>query len=231
MRHARRDEPSAAERPLAERLARGELEPLPREFYARPTLAVARDLLGCFLVHDSARGTAGGIIVEVEAYCGPRDRGAHSFGGRRTARNQTMYGPPGHAYVYFTYGMHFCLNAVTRPEGVPQAVLIRAIEPLVGLGAMRRRRRAGASVADTGLARGPGNLCRALGIDRRFDGADLMSSRLRIHRGRSYAPREILRTPRVGIDYAGDDALRPWRFLVRGHPSVSGLRDRRYRIR
>ena len=196
--------------------------PLPRDFYDRPTLRVARDLLGCVLVHDAPEGRTAGRIVEVEAYRGPRDRGAHTFGGRRTARNEVMWGPPGHAYVYFTYGMHFCMNAVTRPGGVPEAVLLRALEPLDGLDRMRQRRGAARRVSDAHLARGPANLCRAMGVDRSHDGADLVLSPLRIVPDRSFAAREIARTARIGIDYAGEWAAKPWRFVVRGHPCVSG---------
>ncbi|MGH7857684.1 MAG: DNA-3-methyladenine glycosylase [Candidatus Binatia bacterium] len=198
--------------------------PLPRRFYERATLRVARDLLGCVLVHRSPEGETAGTIVEVEGYCGPRDRGAHSFDGRRTARNEVMYGPPGHAYVYFTYGMHFCLNAVTRPEGIPQAVLIRALAPLRGVELMRERRGLTRSVPDSHLARGPGNVCRAMGIDRGRNGADLTAFPLLIVPGKPVAERRVARTPRIGIDYAADYAAKPWRFLVVGHPAVSGRR-------
>lgn len=203
-------------------------EPLPREFFARGTLAVARELLGCVLAHETAEGRAAGRIVEVEAYCGIRDRGAHSFGGRRTARNEVMYGPPGFAYVYFTYGMHFCVNAVTREAGIAQAVLIRALAPLEGEALMRRRRGVDGAVPpipDTRLCRGPGNLCRALAIERAQNGADLTRSGLRIEAGEPIPRSHIRRSPRIGIAYAGPDALRPWRFYVEDEPSVSGPRS------
>jgi DNA-3-methyladenine glycosylase len=189
---------------------------------------VARDLLGAVLVHRKAGDEpTAGVIVEVEAYCGVRDLAAHSAGGRRTARNEVMYGPAGHAYVYFTYGMHHCLNVVTRGEGVAQAVLIRAVAPLDGIATMRRRRGLDASVSAAGLARGPGNLCRAFAIDRTLNGADLTDSALTIHPGRAFPARDVERTARIGIDYAGAYVAKPWRFLVNGHPAVSGPRGRR----
>jgi DNA-3-methyladenine glycosylase len=197
--------------------------PLPRDFYLRPTLRVARDLLGCLLVHDGGEGATAGIIVEVEAYCGTRDRGCHTYGGRRTPRNEVMWGPGGHAYIYFTYGMHFCLNAVTREAGRPEAVLVRALEPVFGIDGMRRRR---VGVDDRRLASGPGNVCRAMGIDRAANGFDLVSSSLRIVPGEPPAASRISRSARIGIAYAGEYAGRPWRFFVTGHPSVSGRSPR-----
>jgi DNA-3-methyladenine glycosylase len=186
---------------------------------------VARDLLGCLLVHRFPQGdVAAGIIVEVEAYCGPRDLACHSAGGRRTARSEVMFGPPGYAYVYFTYGMHHCFNVVTRRAGVAEAVLIRAARPVEGISRMRALRGVGASVADFRLARGPGNLCRAFAIDRSLNGADLVDSPLTLHRLERFAGSEIRRTPRIGIDYAGAYVSKPWRFYIRGEPAVSGPR-------
>ncbi|GIW41706.1 MAG: putative 3-methyladenine DNA glycosylase [Candidatus Binatia bacterium] len=195
--------------------------PLDREFFRRDALVVARDLLGTLLVHESPEGTAAGYVVETEAYRGPRDRAAHSFGGRRTARNEVMYGPPGHAYVYFVYGMHYCFNVVVADVGVPHAVLVRALLPVRGLDLMRERR--GRSVEDRRLCQGPANLCRALGIDRRHNGADLLDGPLRIEPGLEVPDRAVGRAARVGVSYAGADARRPWRFYVRGEPSVSAL--------
>jgi len=185
---------------------------------------VARDLLGCLLVHRAGPEPAAGIIVEVEAYCGPRDLASHVAGGRRTARNEAMYGAPGHAYVYFTYGMHHCLNVVTRGVGIAEAVLIRAVVPTAGLATMRARRGLSEEAPPSRLARGPGNLCRAFGIDRALNGADLTGSALTIRPARSFTASEVRRTARIGIDYAGPYVERPWRLSVRGEPAVSGRR-------
>ncbi len=197
--------------------------PLGRSFYLRPTLAVARALLGQVLVHDGQDGQTAGRIVEVEAYRGPRDRAAHSWGGRRTPRTETMYGPPGHAYVYFIYGMHHCMNVVTQPPERPEAVLIRALEPLAGVDLMRARRGLAGAPAWR-LCRGPGALCRALGITRAHDRVDLTAGPLRILEGAAVPPRLVARTPRIGVAYAGRDALRAWRFVMRGSLAVSGRR-------
>jgi DNA-3-methyladenine glycosylase len=199
--------------------------PLRREFYSVDSLRLARALLGKVLVHDSAGGVTAGRIVEVEAYRGPEDRAAHSSGGRRTPRNESMWGPAGHAYVYFVYGMHWCLNVVAARAGLPQAVLLRAIEPLAGLGLMRARR--GPRAPDDGLARGPANLCKAMGIDRRHDGADLVGGRLTVLDAEPLRAAQVVRTPRIGVGYAGADAMRPWRFFVRGSASVSAPRGGR----
>jgi DNA-3-methyladenine glycosylase len=191
---------------------------------------VARDLLGAILVRRSAADeTTTGMIVEVEAYCGAKDLAAHSARGRRTARNEVMYGPGGHAYVYFIYGMYHCLNVVTRGEGVAEAILIRAAAPLGGVAAMRARRGADERVPADRLARGPGNLCRAFAIDRSDNGLDLTDSALTIHEGRPIAARDVARTPRIGIDYAGAWISKPWRFIVADHPAVSGPRLARAR--
>lgn len=198
---------------------------LPRAFYRQPTLAVARALLGKTLVHDTPDGRVAGCIVEVEAYRGPRDRAAHSAGGRRTPRNEVMYGPPGHAYVYFIYGMHHCVNVVCQAVGVPEAVLLRALEPLEGESLMRRRRGVDDAPAWR-LCRGPGALCQAMGIARGENGADLLRSKLRILDAPHVPGRLVARTPRIGVAYAGADAARPWRYVVRGSPAVSGRRVR-----
>lgn len=196
---------------------------LPRAFYVQPTLVVGRRLLGKILLHDAPGGLTAGRIVEVEAYRGPRDRAAHTFGGRRTPRNETMWGPPGHAYVYYIYGMHHCVNVVTQAAGVPEAVLIRALEPVAGIDLMRLRR-ARTTGPDWHLCRGPGALCRALEIDRNQDGSDLTAGPLRILDAPAIPARAIVRTPRIGVDYAGSDAARPWRFALRGVRAVSGPR-------
>jgi DNA-3-methyladenine glycosylase len=196
---------------------------LPRAFYVQPTLTVARRLLGKVLLHETPQGVTAGRIVEVEAYRGVSDRAAHTYGGRRTARTETMWGPPGHAYVYFVYGMHHCVNVVTRAVGTPEAVLIRALEPIVGEPLMRIRRGLDHGPA-WALCRGPGSLCRALAITRAHDGSDLLAGGLRILDAPALPPRAITRTPRVGIAYAGPDAAHAWRFVLRGNQAVSAPR-------
>jgi DNA-3-methyladenine glycosylase len=194
---------------------------LPKSFYARTdVLAVARDLLGRVLVVPDRRGRrVSGVIVETEAYRGPEDRASHAYGGRRTARTETMYAAGGTAYVYFVYGMYHQFNVVTNAVDVPHAVLVRALEPLEGIDEMRRRRPGRTEVH---LASGPGKLCLALGIDKSFDRADLAGPRVWIEKGLVRVPRgSIASGPRVGIDYAGSWARRPWRFWIRDHPCVS----------
>jgi len=198
---------------------------LSRDFYERPTLDVACALIGKVLIHDSPSGTASGIIVETEAYIGESDPACHAAPGP-TVRNAPLYGPPGIAYVYLNYGIHFLLNAVTEAEGHPAAVLIRALMPDEGLAAMCRRRQVPlVTVPDaaTGLCRGPGNLTKALGISLRHNHLDLCGgSRLWIEAGPG-APGPIAWGPRIGIR-VGVDA--PWRCYVDGHAAVSGPRPR-----
>ena len=178
----------------------------PHAFFARSTLAIARDLIGMRLVHDDGRVVRAGRIVETEAYLGPRDLAAHSSRGR-TARTAVMFGPPGHAYVYFIYGFWNCLNVVTGAAGVPHAVLVRALEPLEGI---------------TDRTWGPGLLCRALHIDRRLNGVDLTGDVLWLERAPARAPPvRIARSTRIGVDYAGEWARRRWRFFDRASAYVS----------
>jgi DNA-3-methyladenine glycosylase len=181
-----------------------------RAFFDRSALAVARELIGMHLVHDDGVRVRRGRIVETEAYLGPKDRAAHSSRGR-TARTEVMFGPPGHAYVYLIYGFWNCLNVVTAREGVPHAVLLRALEPLDGI---------------TDKTWGPGLLCRAMHVDRRLNGADLRGRELWIERPRRTAAVAIGRSARIGVDYAGDWARRPWRFFDRASCYVSTLRRR-----
>ena len=197
---------------------------LARSFYARPTLDVARDLIGKVLVHETPAGTASGVIVETEAYIGESDPACHAAPGP-TARNAPLYGPPGIAYVYLNYGIHYLVNAVTEPEGSPAAVLIRALEPLDGEALMRRRRARGTGrrapdLSRAELCRGPGNLTRALGITLRHNQFDLTGSALRIE-DRGLRPLEIAWTHRVGINVG---IHHEWRCHAVDHPAVSMLK-------
>lgn len=170
------------------------------EFFVRDTLEVARDLLGKLVVREVSGQVRWGRLVEVEAYCGPDDRAAHSWRGL-TQRTRVMFGPPGHAYVYLIYGMHHCLNFVTRPEGCPQAVLIRALDPGPGVG----------------RCSGPGLVCRALGVDRALNGAVLEPPALYVlDDGFRPPPERVACTPRVGVAYAGEWSELPWRFCLDG---------------
>lgn len=193
----------------------GTLPALDRAWFDRPSLDVARDLLGKVLVHDSADGRVAGRIVEVEAYQGPEDLAAHSARGR-TARNAVMFGPPGHLYVYLIYGLHHCANVVCGPGTKPEAVLLRAAAITEGLELARRRRGA---LPDRRLAAGPGNLGAAFGLDRRLNGVDLLDGPVRILPGPR--PAAVTVTSRVGVDYAGEWAGRPLRFLVSDDPHRS----------
>jgi DNA-3-methyladenine glycosylase len=186
--------------------------PLPRRFFARNSVVVARALLGCLLVHRTPAGVLAGRIVETEAYRGPDDPASHAY--RRTRRSEIMFGRPGVAYVYLSYGVHWCLNVVTEDHGAPGAVLLRALEPIAGVALMRRRVPA---VRAARLASGPGRLTRAMDVRGRHNGADLTRSALYIgeagrRRGR------IVAGPRIGINAAAD---RPWRFGLAGHPALS----------
>jgi DNA-3-methyladenine glycosylase len=192
-------------------------EPLDREFYRRDSLEVAPDLLNKILI--SADGRAGRII-EVEAYRGPDDPASHAFRGP-TVRNEVMWGPPGHLYVYFTYGMHWCANVVTGDVGVAQAVLLRALDPLDGLPAMRTARWHGQKrQLDRDLCRGPARLAEAFGITAAQGGTDLTTTdALWLGEDGTPPPDPAAAGPRVGISVAID---RPWRFWVPGHPGISG---------
>lgn len=193
---------------------------IPREFYVREdTLTVARDLLGKVLVVPAGSGErVSGMIVETEAYMGEADRAAHSFGGRRTGRNEVTYGEGGHVYVFFIYGMYYQLNFVTGPAGNPHVVLIRGIEPVEGIDIMRERR---GQMPDKNLTSGPGKLCIAFGIDRGLNGADLLGDKIWLEDHRAFSGDEIESGKRIGIDYALEFAEKPWRFWVKGNPFVS----------
>lgn len=189
--------------------------PFPRDFYDRDPRLVARELLGAVLTCRTADGVAAGRIVETEAYLGPHDPACHAVVGR-TARTWHLHGPPGVAYVYRIYGMHWCFNAVTLPEGIGSAVLVRAVVPVQGIALMRRRRPGIAR--DRDLTNGPGKLCAALGIDAGFDGVTLDRGALTLRPGDPIADADVVVTPRIGITRAADW---PLRYFVRDDPHVS----------
>jgi DNA-3-methyladenine glycosylase len=193
---------------------------LPRDFYTRPNVvAVARELLGKLLVVPTVNGKrVSGKIVEVEAYRGPQDRAAHSYGGRRTKRTETMYGIGGTAYVFFVYGMYYQFNVVTNVADSPHAVLIRAVEPVEGIELMRKRRR---NQPDHNLTNGPGKLCIALDIDRRLDGDDLLGNKVWLEEDAKVPRSRIMSGARIGIDYAAEWKDKPWRFWIKDNPFVS----------
>jgi DNA-3-methyladenine glycosylase len=186
-------------------------------WFDRPAASLAIELLGSRLVHDALEGRVGGRIVEVEAYRGPEDLAAHSSRGR-TPRNSVMFGPPGHLYVYLIYGLHHCLNVVAGPGTKPEAVLIRALALDEGIELARRRR--GPTVTDARLASGPGNVGRALGVDRSLNGVDLLDGPVRVEPRSGRRP-EISSGPRVGVDYAGEWAAQPMRFWITDDSHVS----------
>jgi DNA-3-methyladenine glycosylase len=187
---------------------------LPQSFYLRPTVQVAKDLLGQVLVHETPRGIASGRIVEVEAYLPKGDPGCHAARGK-TPRNEVMFGPAGHAYVYFCYGNHFMANVVTEKEGVPAAVLIRALEPITGIPLMVERRQR-FHAQQVGLTNGPGKLVQALGIDRGHNRVSLLKKPLYIKKGKR--SERIGVTTRIGLT---EGAELPLRFYLMGNPYVS----------
>jgi DNA-3-methyladenine glycosylase len=217
---------------------------LGRSFYSQPTLEVARALLGQRLVRVVDGRRTSGVVVETEAYIGEEDLACHASAGR-TNRTQVMFGPAGHAYVYFVYGMHHCLNIVTEKEGFPAAVLIRALAPAEGIELMAARRdlseRLEVEIGRGGpipgpvhrsLLRGPGRLCQAMAIDRTLNGESLLGDRLFIERTTDragMAADRIIATPRIGVDYAGPWRDKPWRFVFAGSPWVSAAREGRPR--
>ncbi len=202
-------------------MAEGMESKLARSFFGRPALEVARDIIGRRLVHVTEEGTVAGIVVEAEAYTGLDDPASHSYGGRRTKRNEVMWGPPGFAYVYPIYGMHLCFNVVCGKVGEPQGTFLRAIRPTEGQALMAVRR--GFPVWDEKterqLCNGPSKLCQAFGITRSLNGADLCGEELYFTTGND--PGEVVAAKRIGIDYAGPGREWPWRFLVKGDPFVS----------
>jgi DNA-3-methyladenine glycosylase len=189
---------------------------IPRPFYEQPTLDVARQLLGKFLVRRHEDGITVGRIVETEAYIGPQDKACHASRGR-TPRTQVMFGRAGYAYVYLVYGFHHMLNIVTEVADFPAAVLVRAVEPLQGVALMELRR---GTKARRNLASGPGKLCQAFAIDRTLNGDDICGQVLYLEDRGDPAPKFIT-TPRIGVDYAGEWKHKPWRFVVRDSEFVS----------
>lgn len=194
-------------------------QPLPRAFFDRPVLEVAPDLLGRLVVHHTEEGDVTARLTEVEAYDGPNDPGSHAFRGR-SKRNGTMFGPPGHVYVYFAYGMYHCMNLVCGPAGMPTGILLRAAEITDGAELARKRRPT--AKADRELARGPARLVESLGVTRGDDGADVCGDGPLTARHGAAVPKELIRTgPRVGLRDAPDF---PWRFWIDGDPTVSVYR-------
>jgi len=189
---------------------------LSRRFYQQPTVKVARQLLGKYLVRNDPRGVTIGKIVETEAYVGSEDKACHASKGR-TARTEIMFGHAGFAYVYLVYGFYHCLNLVTERLDYPAAVLIRALEPVEGMDLMRSRRR---TEDFHNLSSGPGKLCQAFAIDRALNGADVCGSVIYVEDRKDSAP-SILARPRVGVDYADRWKNKTWRFLIRGNAFVS----------
>jgi DNA-3-methyladenine glycosylase len=198
------------------------MKKLPLDFYLRNNvLQIAKDLLGKVVVTKWDGIITSARIVETEAYAGVMDRASHAYGARRTNRNDIMYAHGGVAYVYLCYGIHHLFNVVTNADGIPHAILIRAGEPLQGIKEMLKR--TGKKELDNTLTRGPGNLSKALGIYTQHSGSSLLNKHLFIAEDDfSYNKKEISASPRIGVDYAGDDALLPYRFFVKGNPFVSG---------
>jgi DNA-3-methyladenine glycosylase len=205
------------------------MKKLSREFYLRDdTLQIARDLLGKLLVVPTETGeTISGMIVETEAYLGEIDKAAHSYGNRRTNRTEIMFGEGGHAYIFFIYGMYFQLNFVVGANDVPHCVLIRAVAPVDGVEIMRARRAIkkggalNAKMPDKNLTSGPGKLCIAFGIDKTFNGADLLGDKIWVEDFKTFSTENTTTGRRIGIDYAEEFAEKPWRFWVKNNEFVS----------
>jgi DNA-3-methyladenine glycosylase len=194
---------------------------LQRPFYEQDTIVVAKNLLGKILVNESSQSTTAGKIVETEAYRGPEDQAAHSSGGRRTARNEVMFGQKGYAYVYFIYGMYYCFNVTAGDVyGKPEAVLLRALEPVEGIEIMAKRR--GATLGKVAnLASGPSRLCMAMDITKALNKTDLTAKPLYIKDAPQIPKEEILEKSRVGVDYAGEWKNKLWRFYIKNNSYVS----------
>lgn len=198
------------------------MQKLAAEFYERgDVVQIAKDLLGKILVTKIDNVLTTGRIVETEAYVGLTDRASHSYNGKRTARNEAMYGPAGSSYVYICYGMHQMFNVVTNAAEVPDAVLIRAVEPMKGIPTMLQR--TGKATLNTTLTKGPGNVGKAFGLHKSHTGISLLGSRIYIaDDGFMLPPDKLGASQRIGVQYAGPDALLLYRFYIKGHPNVSG---------
>jgi len=198
------------------------LKKLTIDFYDRDdVLKIAKELLGKIIVTKFKEGITTARIIETEAYFSSNDKASHAYGGRRTARNEHMYASAGTSYVYICYGLHHLFNVVTNSKEIPHAILIRALDPIDGIGQMLLRTRK--KKLDHSLTRGPGNVSKALGILTKHSGLSLLSDLIFIcDDGGSYSKKEIAASPRIGVDYAGKDALLPYRFYVKGNPFVSG---------
>lgn len=201
------------------------ISPLPREFYLRDANMIAPELLGKLLVHRSPEGITSGMIVEVESYVGPSDKGAHSYANKRTSRTEIQFGPGGYAYVYAIYGMHVCFNVVANGREQPEVVLIRALEPVGGLELMERRRGIRNPIQ---LCNGPGKLCQAMGITKAQYGWDLCGPDLYLAEGHPMEVDHIMVSPRINIDYAGECGDYLWRYFIKDNPYVSKV-AKRYR--
>lgn len=202
------------------------METLKREFYLRDVHTVARELLGKTLVHQTAEGVTAGVIVELEAYDGSCDKGAHSYPNKRTERTAVQFGPGGYAYVYAIYGMHWCFNVVADDVDKPGCVFIRALRPVAGLDLMGQRR---GTDSEKELCSGPGKLCRAMAITRAQYGLDLCGDELYITEGETVEPSRIMVSPRIHIDYAEECIPYPWRYFIAGDPFVSRV-PKAYRL-
>ena len=194
------------------------MEKLQRPFYERNALIVAKELLGKQLVHHTHEGKTVGKIVEVEAYVGPDDAGSHAYQGKYTTRTAVMFGGGGHAYIYLIYGVYYCFNIVANQENFPEAVLIRALEPITGLDLMKKRCHTDQLL---NLCNGPGKLCTAMGISKIQNRADLCGEAIYLLSGAAVAPESVVSTPRINIDYAGAARDYPWRFILKDNSFVS----------
>jgi DNA-3-methyladenine glycosylase len=195
---------------------------LKREFYERDPLVVAKELLGKTVVHETREGITAGRIVETEAYMGPEDKASHAYGNLRTKRTETQFGPKGHAYIYLIYGMYYCFNVASgKISGKPEAVLMRALEPLEGIELMEKRRPCAHGKLQN-LANGPGKLCTAMALSKKQNDADLTAPPFYIRDDGVTVPKgDIVQTTRIGVDYADDWKEKPWRFYIKDSQFVS----------